>query len=58
MIMCFGFPVCTFSKHIYTSYQPSARSVRQVMDPVFSIPFLAQARSSRAMKQEGKNKDP
>ena len=36
--------------NISTSYWPSARSVRQVMDPVLSLPFIAEVQSAPAMK--------
>ena len=35
---------------VLTSYQSSARSVRQLMNRVFFLLFMAQARSVRAMK--------
>ena len=46
-------------KFIYTSYKPSEKSVRQVMDQVFFLPFMSQVRSARAIKtRKEKNENP
>ena len=49
-------PAADSTHAIYTSYKPSARPVRQVMDRDFSLPFMAQARKQG--NKEGKNEDP
>ena len=43
----------------YTSYKPSAKSVGQVMDRVFSPSFYGQSSKRAGSKNKGeKNKDP